>query len=53
MLIAALVIFLVLILVLFLINRLPVGDRAKLIARIIVIFIGVFSIMHYIAPLWR
>jgi len=49
----ALIIFVALILVLYLINRLPIGDRAKLVARIVAIFVGVFSIMNYIAPFWR
>jgi hypothetical protein len=53
MLIAAFIIFLALILVLYLINRLPIGDRAKLIARIVAVFVGVFAIMSYIAPFWR
>ena len=43
MLIGVLVTFLVIILVLYLINMLPLDGRAKQIARVIVIVIGVIS----------
>jgi hypothetical protein len=41
--------FLVIILVLYLINMLPIDGRAKQIVRIIVIVIGVLSLLKYIA----
>ena len=41
--------FLVIILVLYLINLLPIDGRAKQIVRIIVIVIGVLSLLKYIA----
>jgi len=46
MLISALVTFLVVILVLYLVNMLPVDGRAKQIIRIIVIIIGVISLLR-------
>ena len=49
MLMGALVTFLVVILVLYLINMLPIDGRAKQIARIIVIILGVISLLKYIA----
>ena len=49
MLISALVTFLVVILILYLINMLPIDGRAKQIARIVVIILGVISQMKYIA----
>jgi Na+/melibiose symporter-like transporter len=49
MLIGALVTFLVVILVLYLINLLPIDGRAKQIARVIVIILGVISLLKYIA----
>ncbi|WGR70838.1 MULTISPECIES: Thivi_2564 family membrane protein [Bradyrhizobium] len=48
MLIGVLVTFLVVILVLYLINMLPMDGRAKQIARIIVIIIGVVSLLKYL-----
>ncbi|MEK9283155.1 hypothetical protein MTR72_26580 [Bradyrhizobium sp. ISRA442] len=48
MLIGVLVTFLVVILVLYLINMLPMYGRAKQIARIIVIIIGVVSLLKYL-----
>ncbi len=48
-LIGALITFLVVILVLYLINMLPIDGRAKQIARIIVIIIGVISLLKYLA----
>jgi hypothetical protein len=41
--------FLVIILVLYLVNMLPIDGRAKQIVRIIVIVIGVLSLLKYIA----
>ena len=48
-LISILITFLVIILVLYLINMLPIDGRAKQIARIIVIIIGVISLLRYLA----
>ncbi|MBB4373230.1 Thivi_2564 family membrane protein [Bradyrhizobium sp. DASA03005] len=48
MLIGVLVTFLVVILVLYLINMLPMDGRAKQIARVIVIIIGVVSLLKYL-----
>ena len=49
MLIGALVTFLVVILILYLINMLPIDGRAKQIARVVVIILGVISLLKYIA----
>jgi hypothetical protein len=49
MLIGALITFLVVILILYLINLLPIDGRAKQIARIVVIILGVISLLKYIA----
>ena len=47
-LISILVTFLVIILILYLVNMLPIDGRAKQIVRIIVIVIGVISMLKYI-----
>ena len=49
MLISALVTFLVVILILYLVNLLPLDGRAKQIVRILVIILGVISLLKYIA----
>jgi hypothetical protein len=49
MLIGALVTFLIVILILYLINLLPLDGRAKQIARVVVIVLGVISLLKYIA----
>ena len=49
LLISILVTFLVIILVLYLINMLPIDGRAKQIARVVVIILGVISSLKYIA----
>jgi len=49
MLIGALITFLVVILILYLINLLPIDVRAKQIARVVVIILGVISLLKYIA----
>ena len=49
MLVGALVTFLVVILILYLINLLPLDGRAKQIARVVVIILGVISLLKYIA----
>jgi hypothetical protein len=48
LLIGVLITFLVVILVLYLVNMLPIDGRAKQIVRIIVIVIGVLSLLRYI-----
>ena len=48
-LISILVTFLVIILVLYLINMLPLDGRAKQIARVVVIIIGIVSLLKYLA----
>ena len=47
--IGVLITFLVIILVLYLVNMLPIDGRAKQIVRIIVIVIGVLSLLRYIS----
>ena len=49
LLISILITFLVVILVLYLINMLPMDGRAKQIARIVVIIVGVISLLRYIS----
>jgi len=49
MLVSILITFLVVILILYLINMLPLDGRAKQIARVVVIVLGVISLMKYIA----
>jgi hypothetical protein len=49
MLISILITFLVVILVLYLINMLPLDGRAKQIARVVVIIIGIVSLLKYLA----
>jgi hypothetical protein len=49
MLVSVLVTFLVVILILYLVNLLPLDGRAKQIVRIIVIILGVLSLLKYIA----
>jgi hypothetical protein len=48
-LISVLVTFLVVVLILYLINLLPIDGRAKQIVRVIVVIIGVLSLLRYIA----
>jgi hypothetical protein len=50
LLISALITFLVVILILYLINMLPIDGRAKQICRIIVIVLGVLSLLRIIVP---
>jgi hypothetical protein len=47
--ISILITFLVIVLVLYLINLLPLDGRAKQIVRAIVIIIGVLSLLKYLA----
>ncbi len=49
LLISLLVTFLVIVLVLYLIGMLPIDGRAKQIARVIVIIIGIVSLLRYLA----
>ncbi|MEI8278092.1 MAG: Thivi_2564 family membrane protein [Hyphomicrobiales bacterium] len=49
LLISALITFLIVILVLYLVNMLPIDGRAKQIVRIVVIIIGVLSLLKYLA----
>jgi hypothetical protein len=49
MLVSVLITFLVVILVLYLINLLPLDGRAKQIARAVVIVIGIISLLKYLA----
>jgi len=48
-LISVLITFVVVILILYLINMLPLDGRAKQIVRVIVIILGVLSLLKYIA----
>jgi hypothetical protein len=49
MLVGVLITFLVVILVLYLINLLPLDGRAKQIARVVVNIIGIISLLKYLA----
>jgi hypothetical protein len=49
MIISILITFLVVILVLYLVNMLPLDGRAKHIVRVIVIVIGIVSLLRYLA----
>ena len=49
MLVGALVTFLVVILILYLVNLLPLDGRAKQIVRVVVIILSVISLLKYIA----
>jgi hypothetical protein len=49
MLVSALITFLVVILILYLINLLPLDARARQICRVVVIVLGVISLLKYIA----
>lgn len=48
-LIGLLITVLVIFLVLYLINMLPIDGRAKQIARVVVIIIGIISLLRYLA----
>ena len=48
-LIGALITFVVVILILYLVNMLPIDGRAKQIVRVIVIIIGVLSLLRYLS----
>ena len=48
-LIGALITFVVVILILYLVNMLPMDGRAKQIVRVVVIVLGIISLLKYIA----
>jgi hypothetical protein len=48
-LISVLITFVVVILVLYLVNILPIDGRAKQIVRVVVIIIGIVSLLRYLA----
>ena len=47
--IGVLITFVVIILVLYLVNMLPIEGRAKQIVRVVVIIIGIISLLKYLA----
>ena len=49
LLISALITFLIIVLVLYLVNMLPIDGRAKQIARVVVIIIGIISLLRSLA----
>ena len=49
LLISVLITFVVIILVLYLVDMLPIDGRAKYIVRIIVIIIGILSLLRYLS----
>ncbi len=49
LLISVLITFVVVILVLYLVNMLPIDGRAKQIVRVIVIIIGILSLLRHVA----
>lgn len=49
MLVSVLITFLVVILILYLINMLPLDGRAKQIVQVIVVVIGIISLLRYLA----
>lgn len=49
LLISILITFVVIILVLYLVNILPLDGRAKQIVRVIVIIVGIISLLRYLA----
>lgn len=49
LLISILITFVVVILVLYLVNMLPIDGRAKQIVRVVVIIIGIVSLLRYLA----
>jgi hypothetical protein len=48
MLISILITFLVVILILYLVNMLPIDGRAKQIIQIVVIIVGILSLLRYL-----
>ena len=49
LLISVLITFVVVILILYLVNMLPIDGRAKQIVQLVVIIIGVLSLLRYLA----
>ena len=49
MLVGILITFLVVVLILYLINMLPLDGRAKQICRVVVIVLGIISLLKYLA----
>ncbi len=49
--ISVLITFLVIILILYLVNMLPIDGRAKQIIRVVVIVLGILSMLKYLAVL--
>lgn len=49
LLISVLITFVVIILVLYLVNMLPIDGRARQIVRVVVIIIGVLSLLRYLS----
>jgi hypothetical protein len=49
LLISILITFVVIILLLYLVNLLPIDGRAKQIIRVIIIIIGILSLLRYLA----
>jgi hypothetical protein len=47
--ISLLITFLVIILILYLVNMLPIDGRAKQIVRVVVIVLGIISMLKYLA----
>ena len=47
--VSVLITFLVIILILYLVNMLPIDGRAKQIVRVVVIVLGVISMLKYLA----
>jgi len=47
--ISVLITFLVIILILYLVNLLPINGRAKQIVRVVVIVLGIISMLKYLA----
>jgi hypothetical protein len=47
--VSVLITFLVIILILYLVNMLPIDGRAKHIVRVIVIVLGILSMLKYLA----
>jgi hypothetical protein len=47
--ISVLITFLVIILILYLVNMLPIDGRAKQIVRVVVIVLGIISMLRYLA----
>jgi hypothetical protein len=49
MIVSILITFLVIILILYLVNLLPIDGRAKHIVRVVVIVLGIISLLKYLA----